>query len=255
LEGKHVVVTGASKGVGAALARELVMRRCQVTALARSDSLLREQSRELGTNPIAVDLADLPSCDDLLRRIEGLHGPIDVLVNNAAHPGFGAFTEMSARDVRDALTVNLLAPAELARQATTLMRGHGSGQIVNISSIAAGLTLLNDSLYTASKGGLTNLSRSLSHELRHSGINVLLVVLGIVRGTELLELISEDPVMARSTQLFSKLPTTTPRTAAVAIVDAVERERSLAVIPRAFTPLIRVRHGSDLITSRLTGAV
>jgi hypothetical protein len=77
---------------------------------------------------------------------------------------------------------------------------------------------------------------------------VTLVVLGIVRGTELLDLVSQDPVMARSAELFSRLPPTTPSAVAIAIADSMERERSLVVIPRSFTPLVRLRHAPDVFT-------
>jgi short-subunit dehydrogenase len=253
LDRKHVVVTGASKGVGAELARVLVSRGCRVTAIARSESLLQQQSRELGTNPVVVDLAELSACQGLLEHIESRYGRIDALVNNAAHPGVGAFAEVTASELQAALTVNLLAPMELTRQATALMYPRAAGHIVNVSSIAAGFTLRNNSLYTVSKGGLTYLTRSLSHELRDSGITVTLVVLGIVRGTELLDLVSQDPVMARTAKLFSRLPSTTPTAAATAIADAMERHSYLAVIPRAFAPLVRLRHAPDVI-ARLTSS-
>jgi short-subunit dehydrogenase len=132
LTGQHVVITGASKGVGAALASELISRGCRVTSVARTKELLREQAQQLGTNPVVQDLADPAACEGLLPRIEDEHGPIDVLVNNAAHPGNGAFTEVSAGYLREALAVNLGAPMELARQAAALMRPRGSGQIVTV---------------------------------------------------------------------------------------------------------------------------
>jgi NAD(P)-dependent dehydrogenase (short-subunit alcohol dehydrogenase family) len=162
VRGQHVVITGASKGVGAELARVLSCRGCQVTAIARSESLLREQSRELGTNPVVVDLADLAACRGLLEQIEDRHGQIDALVNNAAHPGPGPFVKVTASELQNAVTVNLLSPMELTRQATALMHPRGRGRIVNVSSLAAGFALRNNSLYTVSKGGLSYLTRSLA---------------------------------------------------------------------------------------------
>jgi NAD(P)-dependent dehydrogenase (short-subunit alcohol dehydrogenase family) len=250
--GKHIIVTGASKGVGAALARELVSRDCRVTAIARSEELLRQQSHEIGTNPVVADLADFAACQGLLERIEDQYGTIDALVNNAAHPGPGPFADVTAIELRDAVTVNLLTPMELTRQAVALMRPRGTGRIVSVSSIAAGFALRNNSLYTVSKGGLTYLSRSLSRELRDHGISVTLVVLGIVRGTELLSLVTQDPVMARTAKLFSMLPSTTPSAAAARIADSMEQDRGLVVIPRAFAPLVHLRHAPDAITG-LTG--
>jgi NAD(P)-dependent dehydrogenase (short-subunit alcohol dehydrogenase family) len=136
-----------------------------VTAIARSESLLREQSRELGTNPVVVDLADLAACRGLLEQIEDRHGQIDALVNNAAHPGPGPFvkvTAVTASELQNAVTVNLLSPMELTRQATALMHPRGRGRIVSVSSLAAGFALRNNSLYTVSKGGLSYLTRSLA---------------------------------------------------------------------------------------------
>ena len=252
LAAQHVVITGASKGVGAALARELTSRGWRVTSVARSGEMLQKQAQELGTNPVVQDLADPAACEGLLERIENEHGRIDVLVNNAAHPGAGALAEVSARLLREALAVNLGAPMELARQAASLMRPRRSGQIVMVSSVAAGLALRNGSLYTVPKGGLTHLRDSLAQELHGSGINVMLVALGIVKGTELLQLASQDPVMAQTAKHFARLPQMTPAAVAQGIADGVERSRSVLVMPRAYAPIVHLRRAPSLLSDLLT---
>jgi short-subunit dehydrogenase len=251
LAGRHAVVTGASRGIGLAITRELIGRGCRVTTIARSAGLLATMADDLGTNPLTLDLADLDACAGLLRRIESEHGEVDIVVNNAAHPGAGALTNIDPRTLRDALTTNLLAPMELSRQAAGLMQPRGGGTIVNISSVAGELALRNMSLYAVPKAGLTHLTGYLQRELRGTGVNAMLVLLGEVAGTDLVKTASADPVVAQVVDRFAALPSLGPAVVASAIVDGVETGRPRIILPRFVAPLFYLRRSPSVLTDLL----
>jgi short-subunit dehydrogenase len=251
LAGRHAVVTGASKGIGLAITRELAHRRCRVTTIARSTELLATMAADLGTNPLELDLAQLDHCAGLLQRIEGEHGKVDILINNAAHPGAGALAAVGAQTLRDALTVNLLAPMELSRQAAHLMQPRGAGTIVNMSSVAGELAMRNMSLYGAPKAALTHLTGYLQRELRGTGVNAMLVFLGEVAGTDLVKVASADPVVAQVVDRFAALPSLSTTAVASAIVGGIEEGRPRVILPRFLAPLFYLRRSPSLLTDLL----
>jgi uncharacterized protein len=167
LERKTVLVTGASRGIGAALARELDARGARVLAGRRDGG--RGVRMDLGSRA-AID----ESCDalgDELRRI-------DVLINNA-----GAFTagQLEAQDVGelyDVFQVNLVGLAHLTRRVLPAMLERGSGKIVNHSSLVAYFRFPGVSTYSASKAGVTAFTDCLRRELRGTGLTTLEVVTG-----------------------------------------------------------------------------
>lgn len=249
--GQHAVVTGASKGIGLAITRELIDRGCRVTTVARSAGVLATMAGEMGTNPWTLDLSDLDACANLLERVEDQHGAVDIVVNNAAHPGAGALASIDSRTLRDALTTNLLAPMELSRQAAGLMQPRGEGTIVNVSSVAGELAMRNMSLYAVPKAGLTHLTGYLQRELRGTGVNAMLVFLGEVAGTDLVKSASMDPVVAQVVNRFAALPSLSPEVVASAAVDGIAAGRARVILPRFVAPLFYLRRSPSLLTDLL----
>lgn len=182
MKDRHVVITGASSGIGAALARELSAAGAKITLVARRKERLDELAREL-SGPACVLPRDLSHPDtSWLEEARTRLGPIDVLVNNAGVHVLGAFHRSDLDQVDTALQINLLAPLRLTRAVLPQMLLSG-GTIVNITSLAALAPPAGMTWYNASKAGLAAASESLRSELRGSKVRVLTVYPGIIDDT------------------------------------------------------------------------
>jgi short-subunit dehydrogenase len=116
LNGRHVVVTGASRGIGVALAREAAGKGAKVTLVARKLESLQDLATELGGQPFVCDLSAPEGVATAVDEIESAAGPIDVLINNAAFNEVGPFADRTATSIRQHVETNLCAPMELCRQ-------------------------------------------------------------------------------------------------------------------------------------------
>lgn len=117
LTDRRVLITGASRGIGEALARRFAEAGARVALLARNADALRALADELDGTAHPADLADPDVVSGLLERVEADGGPVDVLVNNAALDGGGWFPELDPDEMRDVLQVNLVSVLQLCRQA------------------------------------------------------------------------------------------------------------------------------------------
>jgi len=170
-----VVVTGASHGIGEAIAKECVAASATVIGVARNAILLEQTMKAIGGKSVVCDLADANAVDSLISRIEVTYGSADVLVNNAGVDHTGYFANTSGNDVRSIIQVNQITPIELIRQVLPRMTARGSGHIVNVSSLSASAGFVGMSLYCSSKAGLSNFHRVLRHELVSSPVHTTLV--------------------------------------------------------------------------------
>ena len=183
LRGRTVLVTGASRGIGAAVARRLAASGARVALLARDKEALRVLTKEIGGGAVALacdvrDTATLKRAIDQLPALIG--GAPDLIVNNA-----GAFFITPAQDTTveafaDTLAVNLTAPFAVVRALLPAFRQRGNGHVVTIGSIADRVTFPGNAAYAASKHGLRALHQVLREELRSSGVRVSLVSPGPV---------------------------------------------------------------------------
>ena len=224
-----VLLTGASSGIGAATAHELSGRGYALALAARRLERLEDLRAELdpaGRHILTVR-ADVTLDADRRRLVEAAlesFGRIDVLVNHAGVSiSSGAWWD--APDPLRVLEVNLTAPIELTRLVLPAMRARGSGQIVNIGSVAG--QVATQGMYSASKFGLRGFSLALRRELLGSGVEVSLVSPGFVR-TELTR--------------RARLPMPGPETVARAVAGVLERPRREVIVPawyRALPPLDR----------------
>ena len=172
LHDARVLITGASRGIGRALALGFAARGADLVLIARTTEALEG----LPGSHHAVDLSEPGATDGLIDRL----GPVDVLVNNAGISAVKFVLEHSDADFERILRVNLLAPMGLSRDAARAMLERGRGHIVNMSSMGAVLVPPGLSGYVASKGGLSAFTAALRHELRDLPVGITLVELGSV---------------------------------------------------------------------------
>ncbi len=183
LAGKRAVVTGASRGIGLAIARLLAKEGAAVCLLARTVDALNRAAAELGAGATVLQ-ADLAS--DEGRAVFAAHlndaakqAP-DVVVLNAGAFHIGVVGELPLALADDMLTVNVRAPYHLLHQIVPVMRARGSGHIVTVGSVADRHTFAGNGAYAASKFGLRALHHVVSDELRGSGVRTTLVSPGPV---------------------------------------------------------------------------
>jgi uncharacterized protein len=255
LSGAHVLVTGATRGIGLETAREFRRLGARVSVLARDSEKLNQVARELGAHPVAADLRDLGSVARILPAAEARHGPVDVLVNNAAMMGMGAIPKLEPGVLSATLTANLLAPAELARAASASMATRRRGAIVTISSLVGEMAVRGVGAYSTSKVAIAHFTRILQRELKGTGVRTHLVFLGAV-DTELIRENEADPVAGPASKRLSAIPASEADVVARRIVEMVQSGRRLPlVIPSAGFPMIVLRnlptHLADAILAGL----
>ena len=183
---ENVLVTGASRGLGAALGRELLARGHRVVLTARNevelaqavDSLRAEHGDRV--NWIAADLSSPAATLALVAQVEQRFGALDGLINNAGIGAWKPLVEWTPQEVIACVNVNLLAPMLLAQAVLPGMLARRRGMIVNIASDLARRPLANMAPYVASKFGLLGFSGSLLREAKAHGIKVSAVLPGII---------------------------------------------------------------------------
>ena len=168
-EGRRALVTGAGKGIGRAIARDLAARGARVVALSRSAGDLESLRSEIDCETVVCDLADLAAT----RQAAMAALPVDYLVNNAGTTELTSFLETTLDEFDHIMTVNTKAPMVIAQivAGDMIARGH-KGAIVNVSSTAAQLGLADHASYCASKAALDGLTRVMAVELGPHGIRV-----------------------------------------------------------------------------------
>ena len=238
LSGAHAVVTGASRGIGRALARELAGRGATVTVVARSEMALKTVAHDIGGQAVPADLADPEQVSGLIARIEQGAGPVDVLVNNAALAVANRLVDQSDDDIRQSFAINAIAPVELCRQALPGMLARGRGRLVSISSLAGVVAFPTLATYGATKAALVHATAALQRELRRTPVRATIVQLGEVAGTDLMEQARRSPTIATVSARLNRvkaLPVLTPEQVARQIADATVAGRRHLVIPARVT--------------------
>lgn len=247
----HVVITGASRGIGASLAREVTRRGARVTLLARSEGPLKQLADELDGFALPVDLASAEQLEDIIERIEGTGGPVTALINNAAFAIAGEFIAQSAEQARAQVLTNLCAPTELCRQVIPRMIERGGGNVVAISSVAAEVALRNVGCYASSKAGLNQLFVNLQRELVRTPVAVTLALLGEVL-TDMVVENRRDPVLNRVADRVGKLGSLQPEYVARRLADAMEQDRHRLILPPILKPLYHLRQLPSRFADLLT---
>lgn len=238
LTGAHVVVTGASRGIGLAIARELSSRGARCTLVARSRDALEQAAAEIGGGAVVADLAAPDEVDGLIGRIEAEHGPVDVLVNNAGVDMTGALVDMTADQVERQIRLNAITVTELTRQVLPGMLERGRGHIVQISSLAGAGIFPGFAVYGGTKAFVTHMTFGLRLDLQGTPVGLTTVETGLVTPTDMADSVLTYAPTADSFRRFNRLqlladvPVTT---VARRTADAIERNRRTVRLPgRAF---------------------
>lgn len=180
LSGKVVVVTGASRGIGAATARALAARGATVVGTGRDAAALEKVMCAVGGTAIVGDVRDPGYADDVVRRAIDAHGRLDAVVANAGVGYTGPFAEMPSDRIDEILDVDVRAPIQLARAALPSLVDRGEGALVFVTSIAGALLVPRESLYSAAKATIEAFAEVLREETRGTGVHVGTVAPGAV---------------------------------------------------------------------------
>ena len=238
VSGRRVLVTGASRGIGEAIARAFARAGSRVAVVARSEAPLKELASELGGTHVAADLCDPAAVADLVQRVEADGGAVDILVNNAGIDFVGAFASASPADLEQLYRLNLIAPVLLSRQVLPGMLARGEGHIVNVSSLAGTAAFPGLVAYSSSKAGLTHFTAGLRADLRGKPVKTTVVELGLV-DTDMGTNVNTYPPTERSFRRFNRmrlLAMVDLAQVADAVVDAVRHERRHVRYPRRALP-------------------
>lgn len=178
--GKLALVTGASRGIGAAIARRLASAGCELLLVGRSENALAAVAREIGKSGgsagcISVDLGDAEQTAELVQAVREKYGRLDVLVNNAGIAEPASLSETSVEMWDRHMAVNARAPFVLSSRFTDLLARSADGVIVNIGSVVSHKGYVNQGAYAASKHAMLGLTKVLARELHPRGVRVHLV--------------------------------------------------------------------------------
>lgn len=176
LQGKTALVTGASRGLGRAMAQALAGAGAKVVLAARDRARLGETAGLIAraggeADTLVFDLRDEAACVAAIPEVVKRHGRIDILLNDAGIITWSEFTESTSKDWHAVLDTNLTADYLLAREAAKPMKRQGWGRIINVASVLALLGRAKTASYVASKHGIIGLTRNLAADLGRFGIN------------------------------------------------------------------------------------
>ena len=223
LAGRKALLTGATGGLGQAIAEALAGRGATVILSSRKAEALNELAEQLpgdGHRALPIDLAEPGAAE----RLAAEAGPVDVLVANAGLPGAGRMEDFSAEEVQRALRVNLESPMLLAQALYPAMLEQGSGHLVFVASLAGKSPAPRSSIYNATKFGLRGFALALRTDLAPQGVGVSIVSPGFIR----------DAGMFADSGAKSPagLGTSTPEQVAKATLHAIEADKvEIAVAP------------------------
>jgi short-subunit dehydrogenase len=242
LAGARVLVTGATGGLGGAIAHALHARGAQLVLSGRREELLERLRATLGEGAEVLP-ADLAEPDGPARLAEAA-GAVDVLVANAALPASGRIEDFDPDQIDRALAVNLRAPIQLTRALLPGMLERGRGHVVLVSSLSGKVASARSAIYSATKFGLRGFAAGLREDAEESGVGVTVVFPGFV---------SDAGFFAESgVKLPRWVGTRTPEHVAAAVVRGVEQERAeLDVAPLSLRLGTRISELAPVTAARV----
>ena len=234
LQGRNVLITGGTRGIGHELAKGFAAAGCRPLLVGRDEAALDHVAEETGGVALVADLSDPQQVDGLWARAESAAGTVHVLVNNAGVAEAGDFADCDWARVTRMMQVDLLAPMRLCRDAVQSMRSSGGGHIVNVSSLAGVLPPPGLAAYSAAKAGLDHLTRALRIELAGLPIGTTLVEIGPVPTGMLSEVTQHEPTDLAFRRMYNLrlLVEVSAVNVAQAIVTAVRQGRHHVRLPR-----------------------
>jgi short-subunit dehydrogenase len=214
--GRTILLTGATGGIGRALAGALKARGAELILTGRRVDQLAIMASQFGAAVVAADLSRPAEVKRLTETTQ-----IDILIANAGVPASGSLQDLAPNAIEEAIAVNLRAPILLARECAAMM-GHGGGHIVFIGSIGAMVSAADTALYNATKFGLRGFALGLRQDLQDRGVGVSIVEPGFVRG--------EGMFADRGARIPKAFRTSTPHQVARAVIRAIERNKAEIVV-------------------------
>jgi short-subunit dehydrogenase len=212
--GRTVLLTGATGGIGHAIARRLHAAGAKLIVTGRRSEVLEPLAAELGGVAVACDLADPAAVQALVAA----HPEVDVVVANAALPASGPLLSFTPQQVDRALQVNLRAPITIAHAYAAMMSSRGSGHLVFISSLSGKTGSPGTSIYSASKFGMRGFAQGLRADLAPAGVGVSTIFPGFIRDAGMF---ADSGV-----KLPKGVGTCTPEQVADAVLRAIEHDKA-----------------------------
>jgi short-subunit dehydrogenase len=216
LAGRKALLTGATGGLGRAIAAALAARGAELVLSGRKVEALEALAGELpgeGHSAVSSDLAEPGAAEKLAAEV----GPVDILIANAGLPATGRLTDFSTEQLTGALRVNLEAPILLARALEPSMLEQGSGHMIFISSLSGKSATPLSSIYNATKFGLRGFALGLRADLDPQGVGVSIVSPGTIREAGMYSDSGAPPIKG--------LGTGTPSQVAAAVIKAIEKNK------------------------------
>jgi short-subunit dehydrogenase len=218
LRGARVLVTGATGGLGRALALALHAEGAELIVTGRQREAVAAVAAQVSGEAIVADLADRAQ----LPRVLDEAGDLDVLVANAALPGSGDLAGFEPAEIDRVLEVNLASPIFMTRALLPAFRGRGSGHFLYVSSLSGRVPSLGASLYSATKFGLRGFAGALRADLQGTGVGVSVVFPGFIRHAGMFA--------DTGARLPPGVGTVTPEAVARAAIKAIRRDKAEIVI-------------------------
>jgi len=204
LEGKVALVTGASRGIGKAIASQLAAQGATVVGTATSDSgasAITEYLSDFGGKGIALNVTDKDSIDAIIKEINDTFGGIDILVNNAGITRDNLLMRMKDDEWQDIINTNLTAIFTLSKAVLRGMMKKRFGRIVNIGSVVGSSGNAGQANYAAAKAGVIGFSKSMAREVASRGITINVVAPGFI-DTDMTKSLTDDQKSA----IFKDIP-------------------------------------------------
>ena len=253
ISGSTVLLTGATGGIGHAIAKAVVDRGGRLTVSGRRGDALEELAAQFGARTVTVDLAVPAEVERLAKEA----GEVDILIANAALPASGTLDSFTVNEIDRALDVNLRAPMVLAHALAPGMAANGRGHLLFISSLYGKAASPGTAVYSATKYGLRGFAGSLRQDLRAAGVGVSVVFPGVIRDAGMFADAKVD--------LPPGVGTSSPDEVALAVVAAIEKNRgevdvaplpmrlltTVAGLAPEFVAGIQRRAGADKVTAKV----
>jgi short-subunit dehydrogenase len=236
MEGKTVLITGASSGIGEATAMAIARKGGKLVLLARDKTRLQRVASEISAQggeaiSFPADLSDAEAISTIAKIIIAERGIPDIIINNAGAGRWLSVEETPAAEVEQMMAVPYFAAFNLAREFLPHMLKRGTGHIANISSVASRVVWPGAAAYTAARWAISGFSKALQTELRSSGVKITLAIFGNVSSTFWIHNPGSEERLPKIDRL---IPTLTPEQAAQAIVYGIERNAREIVRPGIF---------------------
>ena len=248
-----MLLTGASGGIGHAIAKSVADRGGRLIVTGRRGDVLDELTAKYGGRAVVVDLAERNDVE----RLANEAGEVDILISNAGLPASGTLESFTVNEIDRALDVNLRAPMMLAKQLAPAMVAKGRGHLLFVSSLYGKAASPGTGVYSATKYGLRGFAAALRQDLRTTGVGVSVVFPGVIREAGMFADAKVD--------LPAGVGTSSPEEVADAIVNAIEKNRGevdvaplsmrvvtnvAGVVPEFIAGLQR-RLGADKVTAKV----